>query len=154
MPIPCYSLGGMSKILLNEFLPYRINLTAEKIRNSVDKIYSKYDLDKSQWRIIVYMGKDNMPVLAREVRAETYLHRVAFYRALGQLEKKGIVTRQTDPNDRRHLKLKFTAKGQKFHNTVIGEVIKWQDEFIKNVGQDEINALLKSLQWVDENLAD
>ena len=137
---------------LNEFLPYRINLTAEKFRNSVDKIYSKYDLDKPQWRIIVYMGKDDNPVLAREVRAETYLHRVAFYRALGQLEKKGIVSRQTHKNDRRHLTLKFTAKGRKFHDTVIGETRKWQDEFIKNVGQEEINALLKSLQWIDENL--
>ena len=142
----------MSKIILNEFLPYRINLTAEKVRNSLEKIYGKYDLDKSQWRIIVYMGKDENPVLAREVRAQTYLHRVAFYRALGQLETKGIVTRQTSKNDRRHITLKFTAKGRKLHDTVIGEASTWYDNFAKNVGQDEINALLKSLQWVDENL--
>jgi len=69
-----------------------------------------YGLSVSQWKILPIIGYYG-PMSSKEVGERTSLEPEKVTRAVNQLVRRGLVTRQSDANDRRKVVLSLAAKG-------------------------------------------
>jgi DNA-binding MarR family transcriptional regulator len=69
-----------------------------------------FDLSVSQWKILPIIGYYG-PMSAKEVGERTSLEPEKVTRAVDQLVVRGLVTRKSDPKDRRRVVLSLAAKG-------------------------------------------
>ena len=97
---------------LEEFLPYRLMVAAEKISLGFSKIYKeKYDLSRPEWRVLASLAQFNRAT-ATEVGAHSSMHKTKVSRAVYVLEKRKWLSRKMDDQDRRVEWLELTREGK------------------------------------------
>lgn len=131
----------MSKFSLDDFLPYNLTLATDKLVSSVYKVYSKYGIDKAQWRILVFLG-DEKSAPSLKIRNLSLLDKSAFSRATVALEKKGWIVVDIDANDNRHKNLTLSDTGEEKYNEIVAEVAKWNENLRDEIGEDDIKKLI------------
>ncbi len=62
-----------------------------------------------------------------------------------ELENRGLVTRERDPEDRRRHRLGITAKGRKLHATAVRAVTDAERDFLAPLGRSDREALRRLL---------
>ena len=132
----------MTHFDLDNFLPYTMTLATHKLVTSVFEVYSQYDIDIGQWRILVYLGNHQKTIPAQEIRMASQLDAVKFTRACTALDKKGWIRKQTHPHDQRQRNLALTAKGKKAYAMIIKDVSAWYENLNADIGTETIETLL------------
>jgi DNA-binding MarR family transcriptional regulator len=100
---------------LSNFLPYRLAILSEQIARTIAQIYTdRFDLTRHEWRVLAALA-DRGPIAAKDVLNYTTLDKMTVSRAVAMLEEKCLLTRTSDPRDRRHKTLHLTAKGHALH---------------------------------------
>jgi DNA-binding MarR family transcriptional regulator len=79
---------------------------------------SRFGITVTGWRIMAALGA-KAPLSSRELSAEVAMDAVAICRAIDQLVGMGLVSRRTDPKDRRRHKLRLTAKGRGIYDEIV-----------------------------------
>jgi DNA-binding MarR family transcriptional regulator len=67
-------------------------------------------------------------------------------RMVDDLEKKGIVSRKTDPDDRRKVLVSLTEKGLEYYNCLNKITAEMADEILKFVDEKDIEDYVQSLE--------
>jgi len=73
-------------------------------------------------------------------------------RALENLEKQGIVTRETDETDRRNKLIYLTPKGRKLKTVMLPHALAAMDEVLVNIPPEEVAICKKVLQRMYKRL--
>ena len=90
---------------------YRFSILAAQQTRCLSEMYAQiYGLSVSQWKILPIIGYYG-PMSSKEVGERTSLEPEKVTRAVNQLVRRGLVTRQSDANDRRKVVLSLAAKG-------------------------------------------
>ncbi|MEZ5750778.1 MAG: MarR family transcriptional regulator [Paracoccaceae bacterium] len=109
-------------MFLKDYLPYRLNLLAELTSENTREIYRRrHGLTRSEWRVLVNLA-EAPSLTATELCVRVPAHKTKVSRALAELEKRGWVTRQTDPQDRRLSHAALTLKGRRAFNRIMPEM--------------------------------
>ena len=96
---------------LETFLPYLLNQAAEAASRSFSQVYrSRYAMTRTQWRVLANLGKFGA-MTARDICRISHLEKTKVSRAVGNLEERGWLTRETSPEDRRAEILRLTPEG-------------------------------------------
>lgn len=108
----------------------------EKINRDIDRAMnatlSEFDLDRGEWRLLGALRRSGPPyrrspgMLAKELE----LSSGAMTNRLDQLEKRGLIRRLPDPDDRRALKVELTDAGWQ----------AWQDSTSAQARKEELVA--------------
>jgi DNA-binding MarR family transcriptional regulator len=97
---------------LGQFLPYALNQAAEATSVGFQKHYrQQYGMLRTEWRVLFHLGRYG-EMTAKMICERASLHKTKVSRAVGALEKKRFLSRQAQPNDRRHETLSLTRQGQ------------------------------------------
>ena len=100
-------------MFLQGYLPYRLNLLAERASENTRAIYARrHGLTRSEWRVLVNLGEAET-MSATELCARVPAHKTKVSRALAALEGRGWVARTTDPADRRVAHARLTVAGRR-----------------------------------------
>jgi DNA-binding MarR family transcriptional regulator len=95
------------------------------------KISSKFkNLSKNQPVVIKIIGMEG-EIMPSTIGKYTGMDKSSLTRMVDDLEKKGMVFRKTDPEDRRKVLVSLTEKGlecYKYSNQIIDELLKLVDE--------------------------
>ena len=73
-------------------------------------------------------------------------------RTLAGLEKRGLVSIRTDPNDGRTHSIALTAKGRTTHDKVIVAALERERRLLSCLNKDEREVLIDLLRRLHENL--
>ena len=106
------------------------------------KILSKYkELSKNQPKKNKFIGMDS-EIMPSTIANYTGMDKSSLTRIIDDLEKKGMVFRKNDPEDRRKVLVSLTDKGMECYN-YLNEVT---NELLKRVDEKDANEYLQSLE--------
>ena len=137
---------------LDRYVPAFITFIANKLSNSATVFYQKhFGVNVTEWRI--------MSLLATEpgIPASRICHVIGFdkgpvSRTLSLLQKRGLVTIRTAPDDGRTHSISLTAKGRATHDKVIVAALERERRLLSVLRKDEREVLIDLLRRVHGNL--
>jgi len=137
---------------LDRYVPAFVTFIANKLSNSATAFYQRqFGVNVTEWRI--------MSLLAIEpgIPASRICHVIGFdkgpvSRTLAGLEKRGLVSIRTDPNDGRTHSISLTAKGRTTHDKVIIAALERERRLLSCLSKDEREVLIDLLRRLHENL--
>ncbi|MGO4525344.1 MarR family winged helix-turn-helix transcriptional regulator [Microvirga sp. 2MCAF35] len=117
-------------VILEEFLPYRLNVLAGLTSSALAQIYAeRFGLSIPGWRIIVTLGQYELRT-ARDMAPDGVMHKSTVSRAVSALEKRGLVVRRPNLDDRREEWLALTPEGRAIYEAVAPEALAVEDRLL------------------------
>src|SRR5258707_7877941 len=137
---------------LERYVPAFVTFIANKLSNSATAFYQKnFGVNVTDWRI--------MSLLAIEpgIPASRICYVIGFdkgpvSRTLSVLQKRGLVTIRTAPDDGRTHSISLTTKGRATHDKVIVAALERERRLLSCLRKDEREALIDLLRRVHGNL--
>ncbi|MEP2783288.1 MAG: MarR family transcriptional regulator [Pseudoruegeria sp.] len=137
---------------LEGYLPYRLTVIAGQLSADLAKHYkSEFGISMPEWRVLLNVGYTK-GLSIRDIEKRVNLEKSKVSRAASKLEAKGYLTKITDDQDRRLLKLTVTKEGAKLLERLIPFAQEFQDKLDKRLGDkiDELHGALDLLMATEE----
>ncbi len=136
------------ELKLEEFLPYRLSRLSNTISAGISDTYrQQHQLSVTEWRTIALLGR--FPdISANQVARKGALDKVAVSRAVARLLERGLLTRHTDPSDRRRSVLALSDAGALLHQQIAPAAIEREAELLAVLSdgeKQEFNRLIDKL---------
>lgn len=97
---------------LDDWIPYQCSIVTNCVSSLLARMYSEtLGIGVVEWRLLANLGSFQ-PLSAKELAAYTAMDAVSVTRGVAGLAGRGLVSRQTDPVDRRKAVLRLTRKGK------------------------------------------
>jgi DNA-binding MarR family transcriptional regulator len=103
---------------LEQFLPYQLNVVANLVSQALSGVYARrYGIGVPEWRVLVTLGQFEA-MTAKAIGAHTHMHKTKVSRAVALMEKRRLLTRRANREDKREAFLSLTAAGQAMYKEV------------------------------------
>lgn len=134
---------------LDQSAGYLINMTALLLKRELSSVIKNHNIDVTpdQWAILNRLN-ENSGLTQKEVARLTFKDNANITRMVDKLEKKGLVIRQSDPNDRRSWHLSITKKGIEIRDLVeplAVDILNRISEGISKVEMESYNNISKKI---------
>lgn len=133
------------RLILEEFLPYRLNQAAETVSRRFAAVYrSEYGLTRPEWRTLATIGQMGTTT-ATAIGLHSSMHKTKVSRAVFALEKRGWLTRTVNQADRRTEQLELTRQGRREYEELVKLAIAFEHELEQRIGKTVKARLIEGL---------
>jgi DNA-binding MarR family transcriptional regulator len=141
-----------SPLVLEEFLPYRLNRLGMTISEQLRGVYGcKYGLTVPEWRVLATLGEFGR-MTAKAVGAHSWMHKTKVSRAVERLAARRLLSRETNPEDRREEFLSLTSAGRTFYGKLIPEMRAFETRLLAELGAGNKRDVLAALTRLEQAL--
>ena len=103
---------------LEQFLPYQLNVVASLVSQALSGVYvRRYGIGVPEWRVLVTLGQYEV-MTAKAIGAHTHMHKTKVSRAVAFMEKRRLLVRRANREDKREAFLSLTAAGRAMYQEV------------------------------------
>ncbi|MDH3232715.1 MAG: MarR family transcriptional regulator [Alphaproteobacteria bacterium] len=135
---------------LERFLPHQLSIVTNRVSATLERMYSRrYGINVTGWRILAVLGM-RAPLSSRALSDEVAMDAVAISRAIEQLVRLGLVSRRSDPKDRRRHSLRLSAKGQKVHDEIVPVARGIERAVLDALAPEDREALVRIMKTLAE----
>jgi DNA-binding MarR family transcriptional regulator len=118
---------------LSSFLPYQLAVASSRISREFSERYKReFGLSIPEWRVLAHLAQSDA-VSVREIHERVDMDKSKVSRAAARLESSGLIEKRKNPEDRRLLDMRLTAKGR----DLIARIVPIADAY-----QAQLTALL------------
>ena len=112
----------------------------------------QFNLTVEQFQVLrrIRRGFDSVSTIAEDSRTS----RPAVSKAVDGLVNRGFVTRLTDTNDRRHIRLSLTEEGARVMNSIYAETNTWLEAKFTHLDPAARTQVLDALELLQKTLKD
>lgn len=104
---------------LEGFLPYRLNLLATEVSQTLARAYGRrFGISIPEWRILATLGQFGV-MTARDIGSHSRMHKTTVSRAVAVLEKRRLITRKANRADMREAFLTLTDAGTAVYQDIV-----------------------------------
>jgi MarR family transcriptional regulator, transcriptional regulator for hemolysin len=131
---------------------YMLHDVTRQIRKHFDRRATRLELTRAQWRALKATSRHE-GLSQSELAEYLDMEAIPVGRVIDRLEKTGFVERRADPADRRRWRLYLTPKAHAVVDemeVIAGEL---RDDSLRGVERDDLDALMRVLNRIKENLA-
>lgn len=124
-------------------------MTTEKLHWPYEELFAEHDLTAQQFnvlRILRGAGKEGLPTL--DVAARMVQRTPGITRLIDRLEKKGLVTRERAPEDRRQVWCYLSREGASLLRRLDAPVADLDERSLHPLGGEEVRRLIRLLDKV------
>ncbi|MBC2859698.1 MarR family winged helix-turn-helix transcriptional regulator [Stappia sp. 28M-7] len=115
---------------LEGFLPYRLNVLAETVSQSLAGIYRRdYAISVPEWRIMATLGQFGT-MTAKEIGEHSRMHKTKVSRAVASLEHRSFLQRTANTRDMRESFLQLTEKGIAAYRKLVPEAHRFIEALV------------------------
>jgi DNA-binding MarR family transcriptional regulator len=141
----------MTKLVLDAFLPYRLNRLSAAVSRDFRAVYGRhYDLTVPEWRVLATLGEfEEMGATA--IGAHSAMHKTKVSRAVRALEKRRWLKRREVPEDRREEMLRLTRLGQNAYAEIVPRALAFERKLLEGLGADA-RKLLDALERLEAHV--
>jgi DNA-binding MarR family transcriptional regulator len=137
------------RLLLEEFLPYRLVRASELVSRRFAALYREaYGISRPEWRTFAILGQLERTT-ATEIGRQSTMHKTKVSRAVASLEARGWLTRRVDEADRRIEWLTLTPAGIRVYAELSELARSFQRQLAQDLGPEAAAALEKGLGAVE-----
>lgn len=130
------------QVVLERFLPYRLNVLASLTSNALAQIYAeRFGLSIPAWRVIATLGQYDVRT-ARDIAAHGVMHKSTVSRAVASLEERGLIVRRANEDDRREELLALTEEGREIYEALAPEALAFEERFVSVLTAEEQETLV------------
>lgn len=151
------SSANSGPLQLEAFLPYRLNVLAEAVSQSLARLYSaRYGIGIPEWRVLAALGEYRR-MTAKEVGENSRMHKTKVSRAVAALAAKGLIDRKPDADDKRAAFLTLSAKGRAVYDELAPEALRFAEALEAALGaldRAALDRILDRLQARARELAE
>lgn len=106
-------------LILENFPPYRLNVLAAIVSQGFERLYSeRFGIGIPQWRVLAVLGQYG-GLTSKDIGMRSHMHKTMVSRAVGELERNGLVERRLNRADRREAFLSLTTTGQRTYGEIV-----------------------------------
>lgn len=128
-------------LLLERFLPYRLNVLSNRISQALAGLYqARFGLTIPQWRVMAILGR-HPGISAGEVAQRAAMDKVKVHRAVTGLLADGRIERATAVDDRRRSILRLSAAGRQTYGEIVPVARAYEDALLKDFDAAAIEAM-------------
>jgi DNA-binding MarR family transcriptional regulator len=137
---------------LDRYVPAFVTNIANKLSNSATSAYQRnFGVNVTEWRIMTQLAiEPGIP--ASRICQVIGFNKGPISRTLTVMQKRGLVTIRTDPNDGRTHSISLTAKGRGIHDKVIVVALEREKRLLSCLKADEREMLIELLRRLHNNL--
>ena len=136
-------------IHLETFLPYRLNVLATEVSQTLARAYGeRFGITIPEWRIMATLGQFGS-ITAREIGLHSRMHKTTVSRAVSALEKRKLIERKPNRNDMREAFLAMTDAGKSIYFEIVPLARGFADSLCQGLEPQErvqLEALINRLQ--------
>lgn len=131
----------MTKLALEDFLPYRLNRLAAAVSQAFRAIYGPHhDLTVPEWRVLATLGQFET-MGAKAIGAHSAMHKTKVSRAVRALEERRWLKRRESLADRREELLSLTPLGQQAYAEIVPRALAFEAQMLAALGRGERDVL-------------
>ena len=137
-------------LILDDFLPYRLNRLADAVSREFSAIYrERYGLTRPEWRLLATLGQFGT-MTATAVGAHSAMHKTKVSRAVAELERRRWLVRKADATDRRIEHLTLTAAGMKTYRALVPLAREFEARFLAQLRGKDRAAIPEALTLLEQ----
>ena len=137
---------------LDRYVPAFVTFIANKLSNSASAIYQRnFGINVTEWRIMTQLALEP-GIPASRICQVIGFNKGPISRTLAVMQKRGLVTIRTDPNDARTHSISLTARGRSIHDKVIVVALEREKRLLSCLKADEREMLIELLRRLHNNL--
>ncbi|MFN3744973.1 MAG: MarR family winged helix-turn-helix transcriptional regulator [Hyphomicrobiaceae bacterium] len=122
---------------LQHFFPYQLAVLADAVSTALSQIYAeRFDLTRPEWRILATLGSGG-GIRAREIGRLTTLDKMQVSRAVQRLERRGLIARKDDADDRRNKRVRLTRAGRSLYDQIVPLVQEREKAILADLSADD-----------------
>lgn len=141
--------NGAPRVVLEAFLPYRLNVLAALTSQALAQIYAQqFGLTIPAWRIVATLGQYEVRT-ARDIAAHGVMHKSTVSRAVSALESRGLVIRRANRDDRREELLELTPEGRAIYEALAPEALSFEDVLTSVLSEGEQRTLIALMEKLE-----
>jgi DNA-binding MarR family transcriptional regulator len=137
-------------LILDDFLPYRLNRLADAVSREFAAIYKeRYGLTRPEWRTLATLGQFGTAT-ATAVGEHSAMHKTKVSRAVAELERRRWLTRQADAGDRRIEHLTLTTAGRKVYREMVPIARAFEARFLASFDARDRAAIPRVMSLLEQ----
>ena len=121
---------------LSAFLPYQLAVAASRVSKAfADRYRAEFGLTIPEWRVLAHLAQSDQ-VSVREIHARVDMDKSKVSRAAARLEAQGLIEKRENPEDRRLLDMRLTAKGRELIARIVPIADAYQAQVLAQMGPE------------------
>lgn len=129
-------MGAVMNFRLSAFLPYQLAVAAAHVSRAFAERYrAEFGLSIPEWRVLAHLAQETA-VSVREIHHRVDMDKSKVSRAAARLEASGLIEKRENPEDRRLLDMRLTAKGRDLIARIVPIADTYQAEIEARLGED------------------
>ncbi len=137
--------------IMDESLGFIINRTAVAVKKEFTRRLKAFDLTPEQWSILNRLGEQDK-LTQKDLAERTYKDQPNTARILDKLEKKELIRRVDNPEDRRAFLIHLTDRGKEVREGIIPITLQLNVDASAGFEKEETRQLINLLNRVYDNL--
>jgi DNA-binding MarR family transcriptional regulator len=147
-------LGEHAPLKLEHFLPYQLNVVSNLVSQALSRVYARrYGIGVPEWRLLVTLGQFEA-MTAKAIGAHTHMHKTKVSRAVAQMEKRRLVARRANRDDKREAFLSLTASGRAMYEEIAPHALDFALRLTEILTPDDREAFDRGLQQLTARSAE
>ena len=147
--------GRATPLLLEAFLPYRLNVLAATVSEALARIYrERFSFGIPEWRVMATLGQFG-EITAREISTHAMMHKTKVSRAVAALEARLLIERRPNTSDKREAILRLLPEGERIYRCLVPHALAFSsdlDAALSSTERQALDAILLKLMQRAETL--
>lgn len=141
-------------LVLHDFIAYRMVNIAKQVSDSCAYIYEdEFGLSIPEWRILARLA-ENSHMNAKDLGDITFMDKSKVSRAVKQMDEKGLLEKEKDPNDNRATYLSLSASGHTLYKQIVPKALNWENTLINTLSASEYRDFMNTLDKLEQQLGE
>lgn len=141
----------MKDFKIDDSLGFIINKVKGKLQNELLQKFKEDDITPEAWAILNFLWEED-GVTPKELADLTFKDKPNTNRILGNLQKKGLITRSPHPTDRRAYQIFLTDAGRDLRVILVPKAISLLEKATRTIDEDKIKEMKILLNKIYNNL--
>jgi DNA-binding MarR family transcriptional regulator len=146
------SAGHTERLVLRDFLPYRIAVLARGVSSSLGRKYRDLGITIPEWRLIAHLAEVGT-CSSGDICARTAMDKAKVNRAVMRLVAAGLVLAGISPLDRRVNVLKLTARGVKIYEKIVPLALDHENDLLAPLSPAEVKEFARLVEKLQSHVA-
>jgi DNA-binding MarR family transcriptional regulator len=135
---------------LERFLPYRLNVVGFFASRALGRIYGEhFGIGIPEWRVIAQLGEFGR-LTSRDIGELAQMHKTKVSRAVTELERRGLVSRAENRQDRREAFVALTAAGKRVYEQIVPLALAFEARWTEGIAAEELKVFERVLSTLTE----
>lgn len=131
-----------------------VSKLSNKLRRRLDMLSSRKEFSGSQGRTLHFLLAQSEDIFQKDIEEEYSIRPSTATELLKQMEKNGLITRESVAYDNRLKKIVLTDKALMYRKQVVDDLTALEESLIKDIPEEKLNIFFEVIEKMMDNLSE